>query len=165
LRTAGQSSGIPQKPCRHLRSVLRRDWRDFNRNKSAFLFDEFRKTCNFFDSVAEKLEERKRRRSSVKSTGSEEPFNMEIARTMILEGRVPPAHWLPSITSLEFGTRRLRDLPPLVGLTSSQAQSCSGTSQRSDSPRRVGEPARARYLGHEGSRFGSTRRSCEPDIY
>jgi Leucine-rich repeat (LRR) protein len=95
-------------------------WHEFHRNKWAFILEEIKKTCDALGSVGEKLEERKRRRPG-RSLGSEEVFNDEIARAMILAGRTPPAHWISSITSLEFGTRRLRDLTPLAGLTNLQS--------------------------------------------
>jgi Leucine-rich repeat (LRR) protein len=91
-------------------------WHDFHKNATTFLIGEFREMCDALIGVAKRLDERKRRRIEVSATPELE-FNLETARAMILAGRVPPAHWIPSITELSFGTRRLRDLTPLAALT------------------------------------------------
>jgi hypothetical protein len=91
-------------------------WHNFQHNTMSHLIDEFRQTCDAFGQVAEKLEERRRRRTAG-FTKSEDEFDFEVARAMILVGRVPPAHWLPSINDLAFGTRRLGNLSALPSLT------------------------------------------------
>ena len=91
-------------------------WHDFDKNKTAFLLEEIRRTCDSFGAAADKLDDRKRRKSSSPAILSDD-YNVEVARAMILVGRVPPTQWIPRITDLEFGTRRLRNLEPLAALT------------------------------------------------
>ncbi len=90
-------------------------WHDFQKNRTTFWLEEFRKACDSLSNAADKLEERRRRKATISGAPADE-FNSEVARAMILVGRVPPAHWIPSITRLEFGTRRLRNLEPLAVL-------------------------------------------------
>jgi hypothetical protein len=91
-------------------------WHEFKTNSIHFLLDEFRTTCDAFGAAADKLDERKRRKSAGPTTPEDE-FDFEVARAMILVGRVPPADWIPSISHLHFGTRRLRNLTHLASLT------------------------------------------------
>ncbi len=91
-------------------------WHSFQKNQTTFLIDEIRSTCDSFIAVADKLDENKRKKT-LSPAGPPDDYNLEVARTMILVGRVPPSHWIPLITNLEFGTRRLRSLEPVAALT------------------------------------------------
>ena len=52
---------------------------------------------------------------------------LEQAREMILRGKVPPTHWWPQITKLNFADRELADLTPLAHLTALESLSLCGT--------------------------------------
>jgi hypothetical protein len=96
-------------------------WHEFERNTSHFLIEELKKTCETFIFVAAQLQDRRRRPgSAMNSTVTDDEFNFEIARGMILAGRQPPAHWIPSIVHLDFGTRRIFEPRTIGGANSPQ---------------------------------------------
>ncbi len=52
---------------------------------------------------------------------------VEQAHAMILAGTVPPAHWVPDLTTLDFSVEPLTDLDPLAGLIALQRLDLMGT--------------------------------------
>jgi hypothetical protein len=92
-------------------------WHDFKRNRTKFLVDEFKKTCDTFTMVADRLDQLR------EATGTEFPpppdFDAQAAQEMIIAGKIPPEAWWPFILRIRTTTRTrktVKTLLPMAGL-------------------------------------------------
>ena len=103
-------------------------WHDFKRNSTTFLVDEFKKTCDSFIVVSEKLDERRRSKSDGGALAPED-FEWGKVYEMIFAGISPPESWRPFIDHLRLERRKeLKNLMPISGLTNVNWLELWGTS-------------------------------------
>lgn len=103
-------------------------WHDFKRNSTTFLVDEFKKTCDSFIVVSEKLDERRRSKSDGGALAPED-FEWGKVYEMIFAGISPPESWRPFIDHLRLERRKeLKNLMPISGLTNMDWLELWGTS-------------------------------------
>ena len=105
--------------------VLHFRFREAKGDAITFLYDQFDKTLDAVDKVSAILEEVRDER--IKTNASAPDYNYQTALNMILRRKLPPAHWIPSIVSLNFFETGLLDVTPLAGLNALEWLSLEST--------------------------------------